>query len=145
MIYTLNNMRSLYFYIYAHMVTVFKIFEANYDVEVDSNIEQRYIDKLIDDLTVDIYKRANNLKRLKVKSIKAKKSMNKTVIVATMSNDDTIGGIFNDRDKSITVNINDKMVFDVDYPKFNIDKLIIKMSDEYKKYLKEQRYKFIRK
>ena len=128
------------------MITYFKIFETlDYNIDVNSDIDMSYIDQLKHDLTFDAYKRANNVKIFKVKSITATSHMNKTVVLVTMINGDTISGIFNDADKSITININDDMVYDVDYQKFDINKLIYKISDEYKKYLKDRKYKFVKK
>jgi hypothetical protein len=62
-------------------------------------------------------------------------------IILKFNNKDEIVGILNKY--NIIIIINDKIVYDIDNDKFNIDSLIDKMSDEYKKYLKNNNYKII--
>jgi len=122
------------------MITNFKIYESSTDIDINTNLNQKYIDYLTDNLSIGIYKRINSVKYLKIKSINGNSDDKKTNIIIGI-NGDTIEGYYYSNDNSIIVKINDELVYDVDYKDFNIEKLLNRIVKEYKKHLKENKWK----
>jgi len=118
-----------------NMIVEFNLFENK------NSVEQKYIDDLKDNLILHIYKRKNSVKRIKVKSIDGKGGNNRVFLKIFMSNNDIIEGYYNKKDNSISIKINNELIYDVDYKKFTIDELINKIVIQYKNFIKEKGFK----
>jgi len=123
------------------MIINFKIYENATDIVINTNLNQKYIDYLIDNLSINVYKRINSVKTYKIKSINGDSNDKKTNIFINMSNKDTISGTYQSKDNSIIVKINDELIYDVDYKDFNIKKLLNRIVTEFKKHLKKNKWK----
>ena len=137
------------------MITKFKIFENTSQSELPLN-------KLINDICFTIYKGKKrngniNYKQLKVKEIhddnkiyidsdKLKNIYNHVRLV--MSNKDEIDAKYNQKfeldtmvENKVSIEINDNLLYEIDYKGFNKDSFINKIVDVYEKYLKSKNWK----
>lgn len=124
------------------MITKFILFENMdlSDIDININMSKDKLNNIIDNLSLKIYKRKNNIKNLRIKSIYGNVNKNANIIIK-MSNKDIIEGNYKNTDNSINIYINNELIYDVDYKKFNIEKLSEKIISEYKKYLKNKKWK----
>ena len=105
-----------------------------------ANKDEELLKKLIEGLSVVIFKVKGKGKQTTVKSIKGaiksrKRDLIYTEIKVDLSNGDNIKGDFFDDTKNISISINGKLIFDLSVSKFNEDYLVDKMISEYRKHL----------
>lgn len=121
----------------------------NYNMKIDFENED-FTKKIVNNFTFIIYKQDRTPKNLRIKSLsgyfnnkdfKNNNLIYKTKVKIELSNSDLVEGIFskfkNESDNNITISINEKIVYNLDNPKFNNDILIDKMKDKYTTYLKK--------
>jgi hypothetical protein len=121
------------------------------DIAIDvENKNDELIKRLVDELSIVIYKRKGKFRSLRITKVSGSNQKEKfkdqnfiysTNLLATLSNNDTIGGTFSsakDGENNISIKINDKIVYDLDSKKFTDETLIDKMVGEYKKQLEKE-------
>lgn len=130
------------------MITKFsQLYEKANLADIEINIENKkddLIKKLIDELSLVIFKRKGNHKTVRITKLdggfeKYGKNLIYTDITINLSNGDTINGKLSDEKdtKNIEIEINDEKVFDIPSSKFNNEKLIDKIIDEYRKHIQK--------
>ena len=144
-----------------NMITKFeKLFEKNIDLtDIEISIEnenKELIDKIKQELSIITYKKKNNPKSIRIKTIsgyfnkkdfKNKKLIYKTYLVINLSNQDRIKAklsVYNDENENnITIKINSDLVYNLDNKNFTNEILIDKLINKYKEFLVKE-YKKLR-
>lgn len=132
------------------MITKFeKLFEKVELTDIIINIENdknEFTDKIRQELSIISYKRKNSPKPIRIKEIggyfnkRDFKNINliyRTYLVVDMSNGDKIKAklsVYKD-EKNINININNKVIYDLDNDNFNNEILVDKITNKYKEYL----------
>jgi len=126
------------------------------ELKINNNIENNDDEstkKMINDFSFVIYKQKRRPKSLRIKKLdgyynkrdfKNYNLIYKTKIIIELSNLDIIEGnleINENSTNNILIKINDKIIYNLDNNKFNIEILIDKMKDKYKHHIIKKNYK----
>ena len=113
------------------------------------NSSQEFIDKIISDFTLIIYK--SDIKKsihpkkingnLQTDDYSIKKEKKRSSLNIIMNNGDIIIGTYNTSSFNVAISVNDEIIYDIHIKDCDDNKLVDKMKDEYIKYLTNKKYK----
>jgi len=113
------------------------------------NSSQEFIDKIINDFTLVIYK-SDKKKSIHPKKINGNlqtddfsihKEKKRSSLSIIMNNGDIIIGTYNTSSFNVAISINDDIIYDIKIKDCDDNKFVDKMKDEYIKYLTNKKYK----
>lgn len=117
------------------------------DIKITVDGDKNFVQRLIDNLSLIVKKRST--RPLRVKSINGyvnketfarHKLYYDTYLEIKLINKDIIVGEYNSASGSITIKVNDHIIYDMDSRHFDNEVLIDKIVGEYKKFLKDNRF-----
>jgi hypothetical protein len=119
------------------------------DIKINvQNNEQHLVNNLIEKMSIITQKRVK--RNLRIVSIKGyiddehlfdRRKTYSTKFELLMSNRDCVVGEYNSRDNNIKIMVNDEVIFDIDHKSYDKEVLIDRISNEYKKYLENKKFK----
>lgn len=130
------------------MISNFKLFEKIKNIEIDSTLSEDKIN-LIQDLFNGHMSRTSASKKVlypvKINSTEKKSVIDKVVkldviLNIKMNTEDIIIGSLSNTNEKITIEINNKKVFDFYTKDFDFEKFLLKIRDKYTDYLLNNKY-----